>query len=449
MPSDDEARTCARCMQHFTHKSSLVRHAKRCFRNEKPLPRRKACQQCATSKARCDLRRPNCGRCQMRSIPCEFATREDTAIPTSSPADPSTTTTLPLPVRSPEGFDYLAVDNEWLYASTSSSDLSPASSAYYTGTLPSLSTTPELDPQVLTDSMQCPPGIWFDRVVSDQRRQELLGPPQPTPNSEVLRAHTVQFILRALKSWPRLMSMHGTGRLPPIIHRMQIANGIPIPLANCFTLAKCWAGGVDGSVEFMRESILQEIRRLLSEYHTYNPLDLLATLQSLLILLIILFFGLGIPPELAHPLDAQLLVEVWDVKNRVASTGLFLDQDPTSPTPPPWKEWAFVAAKHRTMLGLHHLDFVWSLYRGYPMLHCFELGPLPAPVAGYLWQAADEQSWTHLYGEWRAQWKDGGYIMSELFRIQAGDALEPRAERWLAETDEFGMMLMAEVLDLR
>ncbi|KAL4886073.1 hypothetical protein BJY04DRAFT_213610 [Aspergillus karnatakaensis] len=442
MASGDESRTCARCMQHFTHKSSLVRHAKRCFRNEKPLPRRKACQQCATSKARCDLRRPQCGRCQMRSIPCEFATREDTAVLVPSTIDQ--VQQMSVPAQSPDRFDYLAVDNEWIYASTSSSDLSPASSAYYTGTLPSLSTTPEIDPQVLTDGLQCPPGMWFDRVVSEQRRQEILGPDQPTPNSEVLRAHTVHFILRTLKSWPRLISMHGTARLPPIIHRVQVASGIPVPLANCFTLAKCWAAGIDGSVEFMRESIIQETRRLLSEYHTYTPADLLATLQSLLFLLVMLLFGLGIPPELAHPMDAQLLVEVWDVKNRVAATGLFIDQDPTTPVPP-WKEWALVSAKHRTLLALHHLDFVWSIFRGYPMLHCFELGPLPAPVAGYLWQAPDEQAWRRLYSRWRQHWKGSGFIMSELFRIQAGDALEPRAEKWLAEADEFGMMLMAEV----
>jgi hypothetical protein len=34
--------------------------------------------------------------------------------------------------------------------------------------------------------------------------------------------------------------------------------------------------------------------------------------------------------------------------------------------------------------------------------------------------------------------------MSEMFAMNGEAPLEPRAERWLAEADEFGMMLTAE-----
>jgi hypothetical protein len=172
-------------------------------------------------------------------------------------------------------------------------------------------------------------------------------------------------------------------------------------------------------------------------------LELLAATQSLLILMIILFFGDTQEPAVSHPVDAQLLVEVWDVKNHLADTGLFLKEE-VNHTLPPWKKWAIVSAKRRTILALHHLEWSWSLLYGYPVLTCFELGPLPAPEAGYLWREPDEKQWERHYSEWLSQWKAGTYKIGELFHIRPNRTLEARSEMWLAEVDEFGMMLMAE-----
>lgn len=111
---------------------------------------------------------------------------------------------------------------------------------------------------------------------------------------------------------------------------------------------------------------------------------------------------------------------------------------------PPWKAWTLFSAKRRTILCLNHLEWAWSLLHGYPVLTCFELGPLPAPAAGHLWRETDEGKWRRLYGDWLHQWKDGGYLMVEFFHIKAGEPLDARSEAWLAEADELGVMLMAE-----
>lgn len=135
---------------------------------------------------------------------------------------------------------------------------------------------------------------------------------------------------------------------------------------------------------------------------------------------------------------------MWDVRRRLAWTGLFLEEELLHTTPS-WKKWAIVSAKRRTILVLHHIEFAWSIKHGYPLLPCFELGPMPAPDAGYLWQAADEATWTARYGTWLQTWKDGGSCkMLELMEVGPGKALDVRTEMWLAEVDEFGMMLMAE-----
>ncbi|UKZ69228.1 uncharacterized protein TrAtP1_010238 [Trichoderma atroviride] len=207
-----------------------------------------------------------------------------------------------------------------------------------------------------------------------------------------------------------------------------------------------WITHSEGSRDLVQNTIHDEVRRLLRDYNTYNVMDLLAAAQSMLILLIILFFGIGHSPALAHPIDAQLLIDMWNVKRSLASTGLFLEQE-SNHTLPSWKEWAVVSAKRRTILGLHHLEWAWSLRYGYPILTCFELGPFPAPAARHLWQNGHEKEWECLYKDWLRQWADGSYKMAELFRVNASkesDALDPRSELWLAEADEFGMMLMAE-----
>jgi hypothetical protein len=142
-------------------------------------------------------------------------------------------------------------------------------------------------------------------------------------------------------------------------------------------------------------------------------------------------------------MDAQLLIEMWDVKHRLAESGLFLDEE-VNHTLPCWDKWAIVSAKRRTILGLHHLEWAWSQLHGYPILTCFELAPLPAPAAGCLWREKDEKEWIGRYRWWLSRWKEGSYKMAELFYIEPGWNLDVRGEMWLAEVDEFGMMLMAE-----
>jgi hypothetical protein len=165
----------------------------------------------------------------------------------------------------------------------------------------------------------------------------------------------------------------------------------------------------------------------------------------LLLLLSILFFGLDSSPVLALPLDPELLIQVWDVKQRLGMTGLFLEEEVEHRQPSSWRDWAMVSVKRRIMMGLSHLEWAWSVLHGYPVLSCFELAPLPAPAASYLWRAADQQSWERLYREWLWKWRNGGcFKMVEFFNINPSGSLDLRSEMWLTEADEFGMILMAE-----
>lgn len=160
-------------------------------------------------------------------------------------------------------------------------------------------------------------------------------------------------------------------------------------------------------------------------------------------MLIMLLLGDIDSPSLSHPADAELLVDIWKIKSTLAGTGLFLDEE-VNHTLPPWHKWAIVSAKRRTIMSLHHIEFVWSLLHGYPPLTCFELGPLPAPAAGALWKEADQKEWGRQYEDWLVRWKDGCYKVGELFHVTSDITLDVRSEMWLAEVDEFGLMIMSE-----
>ncbi|KAK7915221.1 hypothetical protein PG985_012924 [Apiospora marii] len=290
-------------------------------------------------------------------------------------------------------------------------------------------------------------GLPATAVVSEERRKVLLGTAPGTPSNNMVVRHTMHFVIRVLRSWPRLMATYHTAQLPPIIHNSQIVDGsLPKPLAHCYTLTKMWDSQATGSGDLVQGIVLDEVQRLWREHASYDDADLLAAAQSVLILLIILFYGSAKGQELSVRAQADLVLQLWDVKKRLAATGLFLPEEHDSNlTTPRWRDWATVSAKRRTILAMHHLEWSWSLREGYPILTCFELAAQPAPAARHLWHETDEAKWGTLYGEWLRLWKDGGvYKIGEFFNIEAEGGLDARSERWLSEADEYGMMLMAE-----
>ncbi|ETS80693.1 hypothetical protein PFICI_08222 [Pestalotiopsis fici W106-1] len=264
-------------------------------------------------------------------------------------------------------------------------------------------------------------------------------------NLNLVETRTVNLITRILKSWPQLMAMHHTSHLPPMIHPVQLMCGIPKPLERCYRLVNMWADRTETSTGFVYDAILLEIQKLIGECHTYNELDLLPAVQSLLILMIVLFFCFSGPPTTSElSIQAQILGQVWNVKSQLASSDLFVPLEPMDPMPK-WKEWAVKSAKQRTLLGLHHVEWVWSLRHGHAILTGFELGPIPAPAPSHLWRETNEQTWKREYKIWLATWERQPYSMAELLSVRADGVLGTRAEMWLAEADEFGTMLLPEI----
>ncbi|KAH7014508.1 uncharacterized protein B0I36DRAFT_50175 [Microdochium trichocladiopsis] len=298
-----------------------------------------------------------------------------------------------------------------------------------------------------------------------------------------------------------------------------------------------WLASGDDSREAVDRIISSEIKRLFCVGRSVSGLDLLATCQSLVILLTIILTnpdtfpgsrasnpGTAIPRK---DEQSKLILELWEMTETLVHTINADGNTPSSSPVPPdvplhvstiqaldtevsalqlsptvkptshdqasqgyhnspfsasssqsWHAWAVAAATTRTIFAMHALEHAWSIIHGLPLMSCFGMSQMPMPEAGKLWRARSQEEWEPLYEGWQRRWcgsdcspttgslpalssdkgdgdlvveerrsdsggSSGSFKVSEWLNIRPGRGLDERAERWLAEADEFGVMLMA------
>ncbi|KAK9250411.1 hypothetical protein V1507DRAFT_438159 [Lipomyces tetrasporus] len=264
--------------------------------------------------------------------------------------------------------------------------------------------------------------------------------PSETPNS-ALAKHSMEFLFRVLRTWPRMMA--DEIQLPPLIHTTHFSNkALPLPLANCFTLAKMWMGNDTERRKSFKPQLLKRRNVFSTEYTEPSPVESMEpmTKETLLQLL-------SIGAQLRYCLSTSRFS--WGYLQRVvyhvARAGLVL-QEERDHVRPSWQAWINVTSKRRAVLSLCLLRWSYSVWNCIPSFDCKELGFMPASAAKWLWQASTREQWETLYNRWLARWDDSGYLQGELAGIDPGVMMDRRSEMWLEETDEFGITMMSIVL---
>ncbi|KAF2972880.1 hypothetical protein GQX73_g749 [Xylaria multiplex] len=264
------------------------------------------------------------------------------------------------------------------------------------------------------------------------------------PDPPALVEHSVQTLLRAFRSWPGMLAK-GI-QLPPIIHPFQFCDGggdetrMPRLIARCVTLCKLWVGQAEDSGQIVECAVRGEAESILAKYHTYDAPTLLAAMQSLMILLILLIFPSNRQSTLSV-VPGHIFAAVQELANHVLSTGMMLHEE-ASHVRPPWRIWAHIEAKRRTLMCIYFLHWANSAYHGVRHFNCLQLGRMLATGPKWLWQARDEKTWTNLYGRWLAQWDGKEIIQAEFFLTERGPVMDSRVEMWLEDADELGMLIM-------
>ncbi|PYI27965.1 hypothetical protein BP00DRAFT_352283, partial [Aspergillus indologenus CBS 114.80] len=414
--------------------SSLIRHLrKKCNQPQPQTVRRKACSQCVVDKTRCNLKRPSCSRCSMRQISCQYSTPFLDSSGSPSPEREQTTLASQVNISTPP--EPQSADSSNLFEALLA-DPAPWDLSFPLDVNSSLSPRRDLAALVRNDNAQ----LYPTSLIGENPGSLLSPDPTSVSPAAALANHSMEFIFRVLRSWPRMLA--GDFQTPPFLHHSYIADGMTLPqsLANCFTLVKMWHGKCHGAEELVHRLILNEVNGLLNKLDDLDEAALLAILQAVVIYLIILLFpGESSRPTLPPP---RLLHKIQELANHAANTGLFL-QEEREAMRPTWTAWVHVTSKRRAVLSLYLLRWALSVFHNAPPLDCREVGFMPAPAAKILWQAKSEQEWNSLYIRWLARWDGHGYIQGEFDRIRPGIKMEERAEKWLEEADEFGMIMMS------
>jgi hypothetical protein len=260
-------------------------------------------------------------------------------------------------------------------------------------------------------------------------------------NSAALAHHSMELIFRVLRTWPQMLAEEF--QLPPIFHSTHITPNevMPAPLANCITLAKMWHGQCAGAEEMVRKTILRELDSIVDHSEQYDEATLLAVLQSVVIYTIILLSPQANQQRILtdhHIIFRKVELLVY----HIVHAGLYLQEERTQKQPS-WEAWLHVTSKRRAVLSLYLLHWAYSVLHKVPCFDCRDLNFMPAPAAKVLWQAQTEQEWNTRYIHWLSRWGGQGYLQGELGDIRPGIIMNPRAERWLEESDEFGFIMLS------
>lgn len=140
--------------------------------------------------------------------------------------------------------------------------------------------------------------------------------------------------------------------------------------------------------------------------------------------------------------DMAILANIQKLVNYASSVGLVIHEE-MEHVQPSWEAWINITSRRRAVFALYLIHWSLSLYHGLSSFDCQELKCMPAPASKLLWQAKDRGEWESHYNRWLVEWGQCEYLHGEVAEVKTGISLDARSEKWLEETDELGIFLMA------
>jgi hypothetical protein len=372
-------RTCANEATRLG--TSRDRHTRRC-RKKRPediIPRRKSCNHCAASKARCDQRRPQCTRCRSKGLTgCEYAYQ--------APAPPQQENNIELDAMLLGDVD-LNLDGDmfnWNHHEEQQMCIRRPSTVFQTSSSDSL---PSLTMSSASDS----PGSSrydFDLVAtnfstpSPAADTALLAPPLPASTYP-----QVELVSRLLSTFPALLKKPSTA--PPFIHRSRLLPGKRSePLANITALVHLSSVKSADNKTFVAGCIAAEWARLekaiTSGMHT-DPWEQLEHYQAL-VTLALLRLGEG-------EMEVKDNQTLENCACRIGFHGLFQEDDPHVRGEDHWETWMLLESKRRTMVTYYLIDRVFHYRHGMLPFECDGVGLAQLPACRSVWDAENADEW--------------------------------------------------------
>ncbi|EFQ35499.1 hypothetical protein CGRA01v4_00036 [Colletotrichum graminicola] len=437
--------------------------------------RQKACQQCATSKIKCDRKARICSRCRKRGLACTYVQSQ-----ASLPSEPGTTgisdgaesevilgsaatgiatesANFPSQAAQQTAFHRPGFSEALRFPSNpervetaTGEDASTPGTCQVPGHrqgqpaansgIPAASSTrraDELDFACL--ELTCP--INADDIANRWLNSFVPLPGQQTKSYTPLIS---AFIHRILKSYAN-STIRGR-KVPPFVHWSQVSLQSSIPLSTCVSvLQQVCNESVTRGLKASAEILQHEMTKLFDRHPTVDDMALLATFQAHLIYSLVLFFQLT---QEDYPFLSQGMMNTQELACAAAKKGLVCvaEQEGTRPT---WESWVVAEAKRRTLFTMCLFDSALLSHDGLPTHLATELRGLLAPASKSLWESRNRHDWQNKYDLHLAEWPDGGLRIDELWPMpedlnkEGISKRRGRVDAWLEDLDEFGTAIYA------
>lgn len=136
------------------------------------------------------------------------------------------------------------------------------------------------------------------------------------------------------------------------------------------------------------------------------------------------------------------MIKLQDLAGDVVGKGTVCLTD-TTLNPQAWESWIIASATQRTLFVLSLFDNLVNFTVGSPSFIATELAELLAPASRSLWRASTRETWKKAYNQYRDEWREGQFLISELWVVEGRSDSDGRyrVEKWLSGVDEFGMMI--------
>ncbi|RJE26819.1 C6 finger domain protein [Aspergillus sclerotialis] len=416
-----------------------MKPARASTRIRKSIPsRKKACQECTKSKARCDLERPACLRCVTRGRECRYP-HEILSPPNTGTSQQSDSVFHSRTVNhSPNISTPLSLPTTLIESSNSSSVLEFSVGSQAPHPSRALPGRPERH-----DADTCLDFLNLDLVpltdaekIRDRWLQNYLPAPDQIPKA--FHPHTLQYISCVLRTYPK--QMISGSRIPPFIHPLQLSGqNVPVALANCYSLVRLWEHRAPGSEAIVATTIQQEMERLVQDNQNTTDFDRLAAFQAYLIYSMIAYFT---PIHGMTLINDSSMITLQEMASRTAQNGL-ISMGEINRTTPRWESWIIASAKRRAIFTLYLFTSVYNADHSVPNFIAYELAGVYAPDMKELWEAKSRAEWERQYKRYLSVWEDGPLLISEMWWSPETGSTERRnrIDRWVQGVDEFGMML--------
>ncbi|KAI5782515.1 hypothetical protein FPQ18DRAFT_267421 [Pyronema domesticum] len=459
--ANEEVYVCNVCHKAFEKRTSRDRHTRRC-RNKRPedtIPRKKSCNHCATAKARCDQRRPNCTRCRTKGLGCQYAYQAPSVHSPPSEHqlhdiggpidlgfnDPlimgdvdmnmgaagdifggwgqncAATSQLSL-TRPQDRRDYFTAETQMQFGTPSLTLTSSSSSA-------STSPYPEFD---------LVPGSFYTNT--DTSCSQAIATPESPNTSMINRAPLsvypqVDLVSRLLSSFVPLLKKPNTA--PPFIHPSRLVHRTE-PLANVTALVHMTTVKSPENKSFVSSMILGEFYRLEKSLSNLDPdgectWEALEQFQAMVVLALVRMFDGEMEPRELHTFE--------NCSTRIGLAGLFTTGKPSNEET--WEKWLIAESKRRTFATVFLLDRLFHYRQNLAPFSCDGMSAVQLPAARSVWEAESEKEWrkqneaVRTFPGWSGE-LDEWVTLKELWEGS------PRMGVWYAGIDALGTAMMAD-----